>query len=196
MNHDSLSKFSLSPTIDVSSSIEESSVLACTETTAICRPQWKENRLNTYRIRKRENVNISTPFAYGIAVLPGEAITPEVLDRRKEREMLLSLIHSFATEGFSRSFESDGKITSDTAEASKLFFGLLPFDAQTPAILPDGEGGLVVAWERSSNPTILIIDDWHLHVIKNATTPQAEYFENLPFDGENIPNAVLKAIPI
>lgn len=53
----------------------------------------------------------------------------------------------------------------------------------------------MVVWDDEENPIILIVDGWKLHLIVSATTPRAQHFENLAFDGEQVPQQVLEAIP-
>lgn len=157
---------------------------------------WKEDKSNTYQIDKRERIAIPELSIPDVAVLPGKAATSDALEIRKEKELLLALVQHFVEEGFSRNFECAGTITHDTADAARSLLAILPSDVEIPKIAPDGEGALVVAWEMTEPNIILIIDNWRLHLIKNATTPQAEYLDDLPFDGEQIPNAILEAILI
>jgi len=64
-----------------------------------------------------------------------------------------------------------------------------------PKISPDGEGGLLMAWETHGDLVIAVLDGWRIHLVAAATTPHARYLDDLPFDGEQIPKAILESIP-
>lgn len=131
------------------------------------------------------------PARGDVAVMPGEAITDEVLEYKAKRERLLNLISMFRRVGFSRTIGRVNKITSQTASAASAFIRALPERFPLPKVVPDGEGGLLLAWTISGEEFLLVVDNWLLHGVKDAGTPRAVYIEGIPFDGENIPEAIL-----
>ncbi|WP_174874896.1 hypothetical protein [Vogesella oryzae] len=157
--------------------------------------QWKENKSNSYQIGKRERITLTEQSLPDVAVMPGKAANRDAFLRHKEKELLLGLIQRFEKEGFTRTVGNEGKITVDTAKSAMAFLKVLPEGTVIPKIAPDGEGGLVVAWEGPQTVTILVVDDWRLHLVRNAKTKDAEYFDDILFDGEKVPDPVLMAIP-
>jgi hypothetical protein len=130
------------------------------------------------------------------AVVPGEAATREVLGHEEKRQAMIALVRRFADFGLSWRAGEPAKITPTTQHVSEAFLRALPSGKALPQISPDGEGGLMMVWERSGGPFILTIDDLRLHGVMAAGTPQAEYMDDLPLDSAQvIPDQVLDAIP-
>ena len=79
---------------------------------------------------------------------------------------------------------------------AKYFFHLLPASRALPKISPDGEGGLMMIWECNGNPLLVTVDNRRLHAVTSATTPRAQYHDDVPFDDvSEIPQVILDAIP-
>jgi len=146
-------------------------------------------------IENNERLRLIYTGSDDAAVLPGQMVTEDVVTRNKTKARLIELIRQFAAEGFSRADGVDGKITPETAEAANILFNTLLPAAKIPKVAPDGEGGLMVVWEHEVDPVVLVVDNWKVHLITAATTPRAQYFEDLPFDGEQVPRQVIEAVP-
>ncbi len=85
------------------------------------------------------------------------------------------------------------KITSETSQAAISILNQLPQEIELPQIGPDGEGNLVLVWGTGNSSVLLTIEDSQIHMVRGSTTPQAEYYDSLPFSG-NIPEKVLRAL--
>ena len=131
------------------------------------------------------------------SAFPGLKNPEKVLQEIKLRDDLKKLIYNLTKEGLCWSFDQEElRISLLTAKASLAFFEHLPLGTELPKVTPDDEGGLVMVWnERSSEPILVIIDSWKLFLVKAAGTQHAEHTAAIPFDGESIPEAVLKALP-
>lgn len=131
-----------------------------------------------------------------VAVLPGEAATADAIARDKARSALIELVQKFYDQGFSWSAGINIKISSHTIEAARAFFRVLPDDVILPKISPDGEGGLLMAWESRDKLVMAVIDGWLMHLVDAATTTNAVYLDDILFDGNRIPSAIMDALPI
>lgn len=145
-------------------------------------------------VQMREQITLFATESEDISVFPGERATAESLKRQRNLRRLRRLIERFATEGFSWSSKSISKITSDTAGAAQRFLDLFPSSAKLPKIAPDGDGGLTAVWDRNGNHDLLVLDGWTLHIVRNAATDHAEYDEDIPFDGQLLPESVKSLI--
>jgi hypothetical protein len=120
------------------------------------------------------------------SALPGVAITPEVSENEQHRRTLLSVLSRFAAER---------SITRTTMHATESFIDALPRGKQLPKVTPDGDGGLLMAWDVPNQArTLATIADWMVYTVVRAGTPQAMYFEDMPFDGV-IADQLLAVIP-
>ena len=127
------------------------------------------------------------------AVLPGVALTDEVIARIKEKQNFIALIDMFARKDFFQN--EDAKITDTTAEAAKAFFTLLIKKvSKLPKIVPDGDGGLLSVWEKDETTAMLVIDGWNLHLVTHAMTPNAIYYDDRRFNEEEIPTEIYDGI--
>ncbi len=109
---------------------------------------------------------------------------------------MIALVHRFAAYGLSWSNTEPAKITPLTQQVSEAFLSALPAGKAFPKISPDGEGGLMMVWQRAGDPFLLTIDDLRLHGVVAAGTDRAEYIDDLPFDlAEDIPQRILGCIP-
>ena len=137
-----------------------------------------------------------TRYPSDVAVFPGTPASEEVIDRERKRRALIDLVWRFSVHGLSWTAETTVKISADTAWAAVAFLQTLPGNAALPKIAPDGEGGLTMVWEQGRGESLLlVIDGWRIHLVLAAATPNAEYLDELPFDGEEIPPKVSAAIP-
>jgi hypothetical protein len=125
---------------------------------------------------------------------PGAPLTPETMRRQADAAALIHLIGQLVQDGISWSADDAVTISTGTAESALMFFQHLPTTSLLPKISPDGEGGLMAVWEKNGGTTLVIIDNFNIHLATGATTPDAKYFPELVFDGEQIPDVVLKAI--
>lgn len=145
-------------------------------------------------IGKQDGMVVGITSLEDIAVFAGR-LPPELEVRDQEKPKLLALIDQFADEGFSCVGERASKVSRDSAEAAKALFALLLPGRQLPKIAPDGEGGLIAVWESPEDSVVLVVDNWRLHLVARATTPRATYFDDVPFDGERLPDVVIEWIP-
>jgi hypothetical protein len=131
-----------------------------------------------------------------LAVMPGQAATPEVVGREKTRQDLIALVHRVAVYGLSWTAEQPSKITAATRQIAEAFLRALPAGKALPKISPDGEGRLIMAWEMTDGPLLMTVDDLSLHAVIAAGTPNAEYIDDMPFDPlEPISQKILDSIP-
>jgi hypothetical protein len=125
-----------------------------------------------------------------VAVLPGQYLSAAVVAREKMRDLLITSVHRFAAESVDAY-----RVSAETAEASVGFIKALGGTMQLPKIAPDGEGGLMAVWDDGDAPIALVVDNWNMHLVTGATTPRAQYFDSLPFDGTRLPEELVVSIP-
>jgi hypothetical protein len=134
--------------------------------------------------------------AASVEVLGGEVATPAALKHEEERQTLIALIRRFAYYGLSWTAGQCAPITRPTQMTAAAFLNSLPAGKALPKVSPDGEGGLMMIWEDQHAPVLLTIDNLYLHAVIAATTPRAEYLDDIPFDWlQRIPQKILDAIP-
>jgi hypothetical protein len=146
-------------------------------------------------IRNREHLILAFSKTVMIGVLPGRAATPDVLKLEKERATLIGLVNRFLVEPFGWEAGRGAIISSDTAKAAKAFFRAMDANHDLPKIAPDSEGCLTLVWERPHDPVLVMVDGWQLHMVTAAATPRAQYYENVRFDGERLPDLIAQALP-
>ncbi|RQR29098.1 hypothetical protein DIE23_22930 [Burkholderia sp. Bp9143] len=127
--------------------------------------------------------------------LPVGKVTDASIERARERERLISLIGQMNQDGYSCMRDRPSKISDESAAAARALFEMLLPTHEVPKVAPDGEGGLIVVWDDPGSSTVLVIDNWKLHLVVNATTPEARYFDDVPFDGEHLPDVIVESIP-
>lgn len=158
--------------------------------------RWQPSRrAYSEEIEKRELLNLTVVDFANVAVLPGEAATVDAINREKARDALIELVQRFYSHGLSWNAEGNVKISSHTANSATEFIRLLPSYVALPRISPDGEDGLLMAWECSNNLVIAVLDGRCIHLVSAATTPHAQYLDDIPFDGKQIPDKILKLLP-
>ena len=126
--------------------------------------------------------------------LVGEPASIEFFEDKRERGECIASLIRMSTDGMSWNFDNGGKITADTAAAAISFLRRMEPQVLIPSVSADGEGGVIMAWKNPDNLVLVTIDNWRIHVATAATTPHAVYLENVPFDGQRIPKAVLDKI--
>lgn len=119
------------------------------------------------------------------SALPEAVITDEISENEQQRRTLSSILARFAAER---------QITRTSMHAAEAFIEALPRVKKLPKVAPDGEGGVLMAWERRQGRTLVTVADWMLYVVAKAGTPWAFYLDDMTFD-ENIPSDVLTVIP-
>jgi len=111
-------------------------------------------------------------------------------------QQMIALLQRFARFGFSWRAGEPAKITPTTHQVSEAFLRALPAAKAFPKIAPDGEGGLLMIWERSGKRFLLTINDLRLHGVIAVGAPDAEYIDGMPLDlVQVIPDKILDAIP-
>lgn len=131
-------------------------------------------------------------------VYPGEVLTFDVINKKKEFkktvDKFFNLLDSFNQEQ-QREGYGDCIVSQPTYDAAKRFFTLLLEKTESlPRISPSGDGGLEAIWKKGQKKTILVVDSWVLNLVTGATTPQAEYFEDIRFDEQKIPDQIEKEL--
>jgi hypothetical protein len=128
-----------------------------------------------------------------ITVRPGEVATPESNRYATERQELLKLVRQFSIDGLSWQNGQSATISDLTHQTAHRFLSGLPARKAFPKISPDGEGGLMMVWEGAS-VLVITIDDLKVHMVTNATTPNAHYLNDIVL-GDLIDPSILDAIP-
>lgn len=120
------------------------------------------------------------------SALPGEAITAAISENERQRRTLVGILVRMA---------AARDITRTAFHTAESFLDALPRNKGLPKVIPDGEGGLVMAWAFPGQPrTLVTLADWTLYPVVRAGSPQAAYLPDTPFDGV-IPDEVLAVIP-
>ncbi len=125
-------------------------------------------------------------------VYPGEYVTDDLLGRKHAKDGLVRLMEQLAVPGGGWTSDRPDRISGDTARAAMAFLRQLPLRATLPRISPDGEGSLAMLWE-GTDPLLVTIDNWRIHMVEGATTAHAKYLDDVPF-AEEIPEGVLRAV--
>ncbi|WP_158934062.1 hypothetical protein [Burkholderia sp. S171] len=145
-------------------------------------------------IRARDGVKVIPAGMADVTVL-ADVGTADGAARALEKKNILTLIEQFVSDGFSCVRERPSMVSRDSADAAKALFSILLPSRQTPKIAPDGEGGLIAVWDVKTPHAVLVIDNWKLHLVTAAATQEAQYFDELSFDGESVPDAISEFIP-
>jgi hypothetical protein len=127
-------------------------------------------------------------------VSPGQLISISHLGQRSKKRAMIELIWKMFRHGAPLHVDSSGKITPDSALAASLFIAHLTDEVPLPKIAADGEGGLMMMWEHRSDPLLVTIDNWRVHIVVSATTPRAQYHDDIPFDGSALPAEFLASM--
>jgi hypothetical protein len=124
------------------------------------------------------------------SVHAGQLLSDDVMEREKLLLMIFKSISRFAAEK-----DPAYRISPDTAKAAVRFFNALGTRGVLPKIVPDGEDALMAVWDDSDGTLAVILENDRLHMVANAGTTNAQYFDDLPFDGTELPDQVRKLIP-
>lgn len=121
------------------------------------------------------------------SAFPGLVITREVSENEEHRRVISDILSRFAAEG---------AIARTTMHAAQCFIEALPRDRRLPTLAPDGDGGVVLAWEvPRDGRTLITLSDWIAYAVARAGTRYAEYLDDMPFDGVLVPDDLLAIIP-
>lgn len=126
------------------------------------------------------------------AVLLGKRATAGAVTDSQTFDKLSALLDQFHSEGFAFDRQHISRISADTLLAAKLMFDKMRGLVPPPKIAPDGEGGLVLAWQAPTT-TLVVVSGWVLGVVTKAGTPEATYTDDVRYDGDSIPDMVLDA---
>lgn len=130
---------------------------------------------------------------YDAAVLPGQAVTPSTVAAYRARRRLRQLVDRLCADLSVLGVEGRPQHAEMTRAASRCFLNALPLSAPLPKVSPDGEGGLIFLWLDA--PKLLVgVDDWTLHYVQAAGTPQAVYRDDVAFAENSLPDELLLAI--
>ena len=129
------------------------------------------------------------------AAWPGQVVSRQAIQQARTKDRLLHLLRKFERIGFSHDASCEGRISPITRSFSEKFLRLLPMGKALPKITPDGEGGLIMAWEGQGETVLVTVDGSRLHAVIAAGTQDAQYIDDCPFDGSDIPDDILNVIP-
>lgn len=124
------------------------------------------------------------------SVHAGQLLSDAVMERDKLVAMIFKSISRFAAEE-----DPNYRISPVTAKAAVRFFHALGTQRALPKIAPDGEDSLMAVWDAADGALAVVLENDRLHVVEKAGTPQARYFDDLPFSGSEIPEEIRELIP-
>ena len=116
-------------------------------------------------------------------------------ERPPTKARLIRLLRQFESDGYSQYLGHTCRISNLTCGYAEKFLAVLPKGKVLPKIAPDGEGGLVMAWEAPEATTLITVDGAYLSAVFGAGLPHAIYIDPIIFDGPRIPNEILHVIP-
>jgi hypothetical protein len=135
------------------------------------------------------------PFLFGSAL--GSLLSihriPHAYEKARRRGELESVIRRLVMVPFGN--PESGKISPEVAITAHELLALLPDQTPLPRVGPDHERGLLLAWENTSPELIATLREHSLHFVVNPGTPDALYFDDLPFTGDQLPAELLKYLP-
>lgn len=117
---------------------------------------------------------------------------------RDRKEALRELIGRMAECGFSFSYRPDEAepLNEEAALVAKRFLELLPPDRELPKIAPDGDGGLMMAWEGDPRETVVIgVFGKFLYAVVAPGTQESLHVAEERFDHDTIPSTILDVVP-
>lgn len=141
-----------------------------------------------------DSVEPAQPDEPELSALPESVATTRTSAEAKLRSAIIHLVNRFFLEGYPSQTGRFDKISVETRNSAIALFSSLPPGFVSPKLSPDEEG-LVIVWESAESATLAVLDGWTMHVVKSPGTDQAQYFDDLPYDRERIPPALLQAIP-
>jgi hypothetical protein len=116
------------------------------------------------------------------------------LEYERTQRNLIQLIKRFEVEGFSFGLDEEIRCDAASAEAASAFIRALPAQYLLPKIAPDGEGGIILAWENAERELVMSVCGWTLYPVINPLS-KPEHLNSLNFDGEKIPDQILRHLP-
>ena len=116
------------------------------------------------------------------------------LKRQASKRKLISLLGSFHEHGYSAMSPRKVKISKQSLEASAAFLQLLPEKTPMPHVLPDGEDGVILAWDAEGTKTYVTIENWVVHCVQDALGADRKYIDSVDFRPNKIPDLVLNAL--
>lgn len=131
--------------------------------------------------------------AEGIAVSKPSAKVVE-LNRQASKRKLISLLGTFHEHGYSAMSPRKVKISKQSLEASAAFLQLLPEKTPMPHVLPDGEDGVILAWDAEGKKTYVTIENWVVHCVQDTFGADRKYIDSVDFRPNKIPDQVLNAL--
>ena len=157
-------------------------------------PPWRFATERIIEFLSSENLEPTENTEREIAVIPGHAVSPALIERERKVRVLKNLIYRFAQDGFPQPTGGAIFIPMDTAEAANHLLDLLPEQLPLPKVGPEEEGGLVMAWEANNGTHLLILDGWRYHLVENAGTPHARYIDNREFKYRSLPESLRQVL--
>lgn len=129
-------------------------------------------------------------FAYS-----GESATLRAAEHDTAVEALAVLLERFQIIGFSLGAAERVTITKATEDAALTVLRNLTPEYQLPKLAPDGEGGVLLVWETADKSVILTVHGWTLHLVQAPAAALSDYVDDVPFDGQALPERIRKLIP-
>jgi hypothetical protein len=109
----------------------------------------------------------------------------------RTRTELVAAIKYIAKTPITWSEHEAAAVDTLSAETALAFVRQLPRDRAFPKIAPDGEGGIMLVW----NKALITVSQSRLFLVANPGQPDSYHFQPLRFDGERIPAIVLEKLP-
>lgn len=134
--------------------------------------------------------------SHDLATTPGEPATPAVMDNERARQRIVTALNLFRSSAYAQHASYGANISEVSKELSIALLNSLPRHAALPKVSPDGESGVVMAWDHNDRHVLLTVDEQGLHCVENAGTPEATYYDSLYYDGSDLPEQVTQALAL
>lgn len=144
---------------------------------------------------QREGVRRDPTIQPDALAYTGDAATMQAAERARALRARFCLIRRFQREGFSQGNAYPNTISLASEEAAIAVLMCLSPDHELPRIVPDDEGGVIMAWETVGKMVLLTIDGWCLHLVRAPASDPSDYLDDVLFDGEVLPEVIDVAIP-
>jgi hypothetical protein len=139
-------------------------------------------------------VPVELPNDADVAILNGTQAQVVEIQTERAKRRVIALLGMFHEHGYSAVADRDVRISKQTWEVATQLIRMLPSEAPLPKVLPDGEDGVIFAWLFDNKKFFVTIDNYTLHGVDNAGTPDAVYFDGVKFRGDQIPSAFITAL--
>jgi hypothetical protein len=113
----------------------------------------------------------------------------------RQRKLLMSTIGLLARHSATWSEREPVPIGRVSAETAFAFIRELPTDRAFPDVAPDGDGGIVMIWNRPDNRLLITVDEATLLCVRDPGGLGSYHFAPLRFDGETIPPMIMEQLP-